>query len=485
MKWNRMIAWLFCCMLVLSVAPDTSVSAYSYYDEDDELDNEDEYDEDADESDDPAETVDDELDDEDGFTIYFDENGGDITSSFNEITVFSGKPYGTLPEAKRDGFKFLGWFTKTKGGTQVTEDMVCYLEDDQTLHAHWEATTGFVITYYMAGGVNHPDNPDEYKVTSKTITLKNPTKTDSTFGGWFSDKDYSKRLKEIPKGSSGNISVYAKWLSNPSFSKITTSKGKITLKWSNCNDALKYKVYQSTNAGGGYKVCATVNGTSTTIGNLTNNKTYYYKIAAVYSVFGKNVTTEQSAVVYITCGKSSSSSAKINTADTSTVPAGGYEESSTTAATGNSSSNMVFYYQYASWKFGYGQRQYACFCCSPAMVLHAMGYNCDPNSLYDVMGGVAFNSAKVQSRYKVRITKYDMKGKNASQREQAVYNYLLTRPQGVMLRQDGIHMVVAYLRDGKIVINDPAYKWGEGITIAKSQLKSYAKVDYIYTIDKK
>lgn len=275
MKWTNMAVWLLCSMLVLSVIPDISVSAYSYYDEEDEQENEDGDGEDTDDNDGPADIVDDEMDEGDGFTIYFDENGGDITSSFNEIIVFYGKPYGTLPEAKRDGFKFLGWFIKSKGGTQITEDTFCYLEDDQTLHAHWEATTGFIITYHMDGGVNHPNNPDEYKVTSKTITLKNPTKTDSTFGGWFSDKDYSKRLKEIPKGSSGNISVYAKWLSNPSFSKITTSKGKITLKWNNCKGALKYKVYQSANAGGGYKVCATVNDTSTTISNLTNNKTYY------------------------------------------------------------------------------------------------------------------------------------------------------------------------------------------------------------------
>lgn len=484
MKWFKMMAWLLSCVLVLSVVPDIRTQAYEYYDEDDETEIEDE-DDDADENDGPAEIVDDESDDEDGFTIFFDENGGDITSDFNEVTVSFGNPYGKLPTAKRDGFKFLGWFTKSKGGTQITEDTVCYLEDDQTLHAQWEATTGFTITYYMDGGVNHPDNPNDYKETSKTITFKNPTKTDSTFGGWFSDKGCSKRIKEIPKGSSGNISVYAKWLSNPVFNQITTSKGKITLKWSKCNGALKYKVYQSMSAGGNYKSCATVNGTSTTISNLTNNKTYYYKVAAVYSVFGKNVTTDQSAVVYITCGKNSSSSAKTTAADTSAVPAGGYAESSTTVATGNSSSNMVFYYQYASWKFSYNERKVSCFCCSPAMVLHAMGYNCDPNSLYDVMGGVAFNSSKIQSKYGVRVTKYDMKGKSASQREQAIYNYLLTRPQGVMLRQNNYHTVVAYLRDGKIVINEPALKNGEGMTISKCLLKSYAKVDYIYTIDKK
>ena len=74
--------------------------------------------------------------------------------------------------------------------------------------------TEYKITYYLNGGKNNSVNPTSYIDTTPTITLKNPTRTGYTFGGWYSDSKYTKKVTTIPKGSSGNKNLYAKWTAN-------------------------------------------------------------------------------------------------------------------------------------------------------------------------------------------------------------------------------------------------------------------------------
>lgn len=72
----------------------------------------------------------------------------------------------------------------------------------------------YTISYELGGGQNHIDNPDSYKETTKTFTLEEPTRYGYTFKGWYLDKDYQNRVTEIKRGSSGNLTIYAKWAAN-------------------------------------------------------------------------------------------------------------------------------------------------------------------------------------------------------------------------------------------------------------------------------
>lgn len=72
----------------------------------------------------------------------------------------------------------------------------------------------YTISYELGGGENHIDNPDSYKETTKTFTLEEPTRYGYTFKGWYLDKDYQNRVTEIKRGSSGNLTLYAKWAAN-------------------------------------------------------------------------------------------------------------------------------------------------------------------------------------------------------------------------------------------------------------------------------
>ena len=69
----------------------------------------------------------------------------------------------------------------------------------------------YTITYQLNGGVNDNSNPTTYSKTTETITLKNPTRKGYTFAGWYSDSAYKNQVTQIPKGSNGNKTLYARW----------------------------------------------------------------------------------------------------------------------------------------------------------------------------------------------------------------------------------------------------------------------------------
>ncbi len=68
------------------------------------------------------------------FAITFDANGG--TASTLLANIKAGNVYGTLPEAKRKGYEFKGWYTKKSGGVKVTEATVA--NANATVYAQWK-----------------------------------------------------------------------------------------------------------------------------------------------------------------------------------------------------------------------------------------------------------------------------------------------------------------------------------------------------------
>ena len=70
----------------------------------------------------------------------------------------------------------------------------------------------YPITYVLDGGTNAPENPASYNVETETITLKDPVKTGYTFAGWYGTDGFTgKAVTEIAQGTTGDMTLYAKW----------------------------------------------------------------------------------------------------------------------------------------------------------------------------------------------------------------------------------------------------------------------------------
>ena len=108
-----------------------------------------------------------------------------------------------LPETPvREGYDLTGW------NPALPEK---YPEKDTEYTAVWVKEGDYTITYELDGGTNASENPASYNVETETITLKDPVKPGYTFGGWYKDAEFTTQVTEITQGTTGNITLYAKW----------------------------------------------------------------------------------------------------------------------------------------------------------------------------------------------------------------------------------------------------------------------------------
>ena len=156
-------------------------------------------------------------------TIKFDKNTKSSAAkvSKSSIKVSRGMQYGKLPTATLKGYKFAGWYTGKKNGKKI--ESKSYVENNpaKTLYAGWKRVT-YKIQYNCDGGKNVKANPASYTIASKKITLQEPSRTGYIFAGWYNAK--GKKVSAIPAGSTGDITLKAKW---------TPIKYKVSFKNSN------------------------------------------------------------------------------------------------------------------------------------------------------------------------------------------------------------------------------------------------------------
>ena len=88
------------------------------------------------------------------------------------------------------------------------------------MKAKWEVVT-YKITYELNNGTGDKDNPTSYTIETDDFTIKDPVSGPGetpNFVGWYSDKDFTKpAVTTITKGSTGNLSFYAKWSAKSTF----------------------------------------------------------------------------------------------------------------------------------------------------------------------------------------------------------------------------------------------------------------------------
>lgn len=138
--------------------------------------------------------------------------GGTVapTESYQAGTLISpADPVST--SLVRTGYTFVKWNTKTDGSGDSYYPGVPFNVPSQnlTLYAIWTLAV-YTITYELYGGTNDPANPASYSITTATITLQDASRTGYTFGGWYEDAEFTVPITQIPIGSTGNKTVYAK-----------------------------------------------------------------------------------------------------------------------------------------------------------------------------------------------------------------------------------------------------------------------------------
>lgn len=72
-----------------------------------------------------------------------------------------------------------------------------------------KAVTGTRIQYQLNGGVNGDTNPNYYY--NRGTILKDPVREGYTFLGWYTDKNYKKKVTTISRNAGRGVVLYARW----------------------------------------------------------------------------------------------------------------------------------------------------------------------------------------------------------------------------------------------------------------------------------
>lgn len=153
------------------------------------------------------------------YSIKFSGNGATSGSMKPKTNLRYDKNYVLTANAfTRKGYKFTGWNTNAYGTGKSYADKATVGQVSKvnggvvTLYAQWKVIN-YGITYNLNGGTNNKNNPATYNINTEVV-FKNPTKDGYTFDGWYSDKELTKKITNIPKGNTGTKTVYAKWTVN-------------------------------------------------------------------------------------------------------------------------------------------------------------------------------------------------------------------------------------------------------------------------------
>lgn len=137
--------------------------------------------------------------------VRFDPKGGSPTPD-TQVVVPNAKATEPSNNPTKNGYTFDDWYLQNETtpydfNTPVTHDI--------TLEAKWNPII-YHINYELDNGTNDPENPSQYTVED-TVTFKNPTKTGYIFEGWYTDSTFTTPITELPRGTTGDKTIYAKW----------------------------------------------------------------------------------------------------------------------------------------------------------------------------------------------------------------------------------------------------------------------------------
>ena len=136
------------------------------------------------------------------YKINFDTNGGNAISAM-EVN-WDSVP--TFPTPTRTGYTFDGWYLDKKLTNKVAKDAV--FTDDITVYAKW-IINQYTITYMFNSSTVYMTKEADY---NSTVTVDNPTSTNFTFVGWYTDSAFENKFNNKVPGN--DLTVYAKWSPN-------------------------------------------------------------------------------------------------------------------------------------------------------------------------------------------------------------------------------------------------------------------------------
>lgn len=140
-------------------------------------------------------------------TVRFNAMGGTVSESSR--SVLEGSALGTLPTPTRTGYTFVGWFTSSASGTQITAATVMG-DDDIYACAVW--SQGTITVTFNANGGTVTEATRTVSIGGQYQRLPMPTWNGHNFDGWFTAATGGTQITAATTVTSTvNQTLYAHW----------------------------------------------------------------------------------------------------------------------------------------------------------------------------------------------------------------------------------------------------------------------------------
>jgi formylglycine-generating enzyme len=150
------------------------------------------------------------------YRLDFDAEGGSLSGpDWKEVTY--ERPYGTLPEPAKTGYRFAGWWTGRSGsGREIVGTTLVAVTDNLTLYAKWGANT-YTVSFDRQGGSGGSSGVTAvYGAVLPGATA--PERRGYIFGGYYDQRNgagrqyYSKSMENVGNwDKAAAATLYAKW----------------------------------------------------------------------------------------------------------------------------------------------------------------------------------------------------------------------------------------------------------------------------------
>ena len=143
-------------------------------------------------------------------TYHNIEDADNSNNTISSFTIESGNI--SVHPANKDGYEFKGWYdNENPGESDIPITLISKGTDHNVdLYANWQAIT-YTITYENLFDADNSANTKSSFIVEDEIELKDPIRDGYNFKGWYEDIGLSKPISAISKGTTKNITVYAKW----------------------------------------------------------------------------------------------------------------------------------------------------------------------------------------------------------------------------------------------------------------------------------
>ena len=142
------------------------------------------------------------------YSIFY--RGTEGAENSNPVTYTIESETFTIAPLARAGYNFLGWF-EADGETPAQTTVSTGSYGDLEFYAKWQVV-GYTITYNMYDGEWEGEaSPAAYTI-EESVTFTDLVREGYFFAGWYSLAEGGELTTGIALGSTGNVTVYARWI---------------------------------------------------------------------------------------------------------------------------------------------------------------------------------------------------------------------------------------------------------------------------------